>query len=173
MTCSQTDQFYTNGIKLSRVSPELGWFKKSDWVKQDGPVQKGVKRLFDLLPFSHDEERQSDPALSVGQKMFAPEDIARRDLIADDRPYAGWLYGGGAFHSKTYRKLDTFELQSGFTGDLSLAGQAQDFLHSIRGIAKANGWHNQIDTEVGLLVFTTVNTASFRGMFSTANGGLM
>lgn len=146
---AETDRFYTNGIKLSWVSPELQWFEDLPWMKKKGPLQTGLKRFAEMLPFRSDSSRQRNFAFTVGQLMFTPEDISRRDLIRDDRPYAGWLYGSAAFHSKTYRRLDTFELQGGLTGDFSLAEQAQDFVHSVRGIEKANGWDNQIDTEFG------------------------
>ena len=146
---AKTDRFYTNGIKLSWVSPELQWFQDLPWMKKPGWIQAGTNRLIDFLPFSDDASRQRNMAFSIGQKMYTPEDIARRDLILDDRPYAGWLYGSAAFHSKTYRRLDTIELQMGLTGEFSLAQQAQDLVHSIRNIDKARGWDNQIDTELG------------------------
>ncbi len=146
---ANTDRFYTNGIKLSWVSPELKWFQDLAWMQKPGIIQASTNKLIELLPFSSDASRQRNLAFSFGQKMFTPEDIVERGLILEDRPYGGWLYGSAAFHSKTYRRLDTFEIQMGFTGDLSLAEEAQDFVHSIRGIEKANGWDNQIDTEIG------------------------
>lgn len=146
---ADTDRFYTNGIKASWVSPELQWFEDLPWMQHDGLLQATAKGFIELLPFSDDRSRQRNMAFTVGQLMFTPEDIAARGLVADDRPYGGWLYGSAAFHSKTYRRLDTFEIQAGLTGDFSLAEEAQDFVHSVRGIAKANGWDNQIDTELG------------------------
>lgn len=156
---ANTDRFYTNGIKFSWISPELEFFEDLPWMQKPGKLQEGIKTFMALLPYSDDESRQRNIALSIGQKMFTPKDIARRDLIIDDRPYGGWLYGSMAFHSKLLReddihkqvgRLDTFEIQVGFTGDWSLAEQAQDLVHSIRGIKKANGWDNQIDTELGV-----------------------
>ena len=156
---ADTDRFYTNGIKFSWISPELEFFEKLPWMQQEGKLQDGIKAVIGALPYSKDKSRQRNIALSVGQKMFTPRDISRRDLIIDDRPYGGWLYGSMAFHSKVLRKdevhkqvgrLDTFEIQAGLTGDWSLGEEAQDFVHSIRGIDKANGWDNQIDTELGV-----------------------
>jgi lipid A 3-O-deacylase len=146
---ADTDRFYTNGVKLSWVSPELKWFQDLAFMQKPGVIQATTNKIIDLLPFSDDASRQRNLAFSFGQKMYTPEDIGCRDLITDDRPYAGWLYGSAAFHSKTYRRLDTFEIQMGFTGDFSIAEETQDFVHSIRGIDKANGWDNQIDTELG------------------------
>ena len=118
---ADTDRFYTNGIKLSWVSPELQWFQDLAWMQKPGLIQATTNKLIELLPFSDDATRQRNLAFSFGQKMYTPEDISRRDLITDDRPYAGWLYGSAAFHSKTYRRLDTFEIQMGFAGDFSIA----------------------------------------------------
>ncbi len=145
---ADTDQLYTNGIKLSVVSPDLEWFKQLPWLKQDAPVQNVIKAGLRHLPFSERPDRQRHVSLSVGQLMYTPRDTQTTAVIPDDRPYAGWLYGSAAFHSKSYKRLDTFELQAGFTGEWSLAQEAQDLIHSIRDIDKARGWDNQIDTEL-------------------------
>lgn len=147
---ADTDQYYTNGLKLSWISPEFDWFQGQDWIRETPLLSRLSDVVINNLPYSDDDERQRHMALSVGQKMFTPRDIDQRTLITDDRPYAGWLYGSVAYHSKTQTQLDTFEIQAGFTGDFSLAEQAQDLIHSIRDIDKANGWDNQIDTEVGI-----------------------
>ncbi|MBI2993883.1 MAG: lipid A deacylase LpxR family protein [Gammaproteobacteria bacterium] len=146
---ADTDRFYTNGIKLNWVSPELQWFQDLSWFRNNNWLSHWGNRLVEMLPFNADRDRQRNLSLSVGQMMFTPEDIQRRELIVDDRPYAGWLYGSVAFHSKTYRRLDTFELQAGLTGPWSLAEETQDLVHELRGIEKAKGWNNQIGTEPG------------------------
>ena len=147
---ADTDRFYTNGIKLNWISPELKWFEDLEWIKQDAFLSNTVKKIIKLLPYSDDPGRQRQLSFSIGQKMFTPEDIANRNLIINDRPYAGWLYGDIAFHSKNQRRLDTFEIQMGLVGDISLAEEAQDLVHSIRGIDKANGWDNQLENEPGI-----------------------
>lgn len=147
---ADTDRFYTNGIKLNWISPELKWFEELDWIKQDALLSNVVKQVIKFLPYSNEPDRQRHFSFSVGQKMFTPEDIANRNLITTDRPYAGWLYGDIGFHSKNERRLDSFTLQMGLIGDISLGEEAQDLVHSIRGIDKANGWDNQLENEIGL-----------------------
>lgn len=147
---ADTDRFYTNGIQLNWVSPELEWFEDLDWFKQDTFLGRQARNFIDILPFSSDPDRQRHLSFSLGQKMFTPQDIVSRGLVVNERPYAGWLYGDIAFHSKNQRRLDTFEIQLGIIGDISLAEEAQDLVHSIRGIDKANGWDNQLENEVGL-----------------------
>jgi lipid A 3-O-deacylase len=145
---ANTDQHYTNGIKLSWTSPDLDRFKDLPWLQQDKAVQNTINAGLRKLPFSGDASRQRHVTLSLGQLIFTPRDIQTTQLIPDDRPYAGWLYGSVAFDTKTYNKLDSFEVQAGFTGELSLAEQAQNLVHSIRGIPTAKGWDNQIGNEL-------------------------
>lgn len=147
---ANTDRFYTNGIKLNWISPELEWFEDLHWIKQDAVLSNAVKRFINLLPFSSEPKRQRQFSFSLGQKMFTPANISSYALQTNDRPYAGWLYGDIAFHSKTQKRLDTFELQAGLIGELSLAEQAQDLIHSMRDIDKANGWDNQLENELGI-----------------------
>lgn len=139
-----TDRHYTNGIKLSWISPDLTRFRDSDQLPDWG------KRMVNRLPYSRVEGLQRNIVFSVGQNMFTPEDIEARGLIRNDRPYAGWLYGSAAFHNKNYRHLDTFEVQAGFVGPLALGEEAQDLIHELRGIDQANGWDHQIENEPGL-----------------------
>lgn len=146
---ASTDRLYTNGIKLSWISPELDYFRDLDWLKKKTQVRNWSKRIIRLLPFSKDPDMQRNIALSIGQKMFTPADISRRDLITGDRPYAGWLYGSVAFHNKNDRVLNTIELQAGLIGEWSLARETQNFIHGLRGIDKARGWDNQLKNEFG------------------------
>lgn len=147
---ADTDRFYTNGIKLNWTSPELKWFEDLAWFQKDTFLARQARNVIRVLPFSDDPERQRHLSFSLGQKMFTPQDIESRNLVTNDRPYAGWLYGDIAFHSKNKQRLDTFEIQLGLIGDIALGEEAQDFVHSIRGIAKANGWDNQLENELGL-----------------------
>jgi len=142
-----TDRYYTNGIQLSAVSPDLEWFSDLPVFREGTMLGRAAAWVAEVLPFTADRTRQRNVSLTLGQLMFTPQDTQRTDLIVDDRPYAGWLYGGIAFHIKTYRELDTFQFQGGFTGPWSLAEEAQNLVHDIRGIRRARGWDNQIDTE--------------------------
>lgn len=144
---ANTDRFYTNGIKLSWISPDMDWFRDLKWLQKKTEFRKWVNRIIDVLPFSNNPDMQRNIALSVGQKMYTPADITRSDLIVNDRPYAGWLYGSVAFHNRNDRVLNTVEIQAGLIGDWSLARETQDFVHGVRGIDKAQGWDNQLNNE--------------------------
>jgi len=151
-----SDEQYTNGIQLSLVSPDLYQYRDSHRIPEWAHPWIERLHLFDR------GGRQRNVAFSLGQKMFTPKDISRRELIVDDRPYAGWLYFGAAFHSKDYHLLDTMEVQVGFVGSASLAEQAQDLVHEIRGIDKAKGWSNQLDNEPGLALIYERKWRAFR-----------
>lgn len=143
---ASTDQNYTNGTKFSLVSPDLNAFEEK--------IPQWAQGVVDVLPFVNAEGKsgevvQKNVGLSVGQLMFTPEDIAASNLLQDDRPYAGWFYFGAAFHSKTETNLDTVELQLGIVGPDSGAETAQKFVHDVRDLQRPNGWHHQLDTEVG------------------------
>lgn len=141
-----TDRNYTNGVKLSWISPDLSRYRDShelpDWALP------WVQRL----PFINEPGLQRNIALCIGQSMYTPEKTHRRDLVPDGRPYAGWTYGGIAFHSKDDTRLDTIEIQAGIVGPASLAEQTQAQVHRLRGIPVPKGWDHQLHNEPGLLM---------------------
>lgn len=147
-----TDAQYTNGIKLSWLSPDLKNLETAsavpDWLLR---IVRG------LNAFEHrivqDDTRQFNIGVALGQMMFTPEDTQSRALVVDDRPYAGWLYGTLSFVSKTDDVADTLDLQLGVIGPASLAEQAARLVHDIRDLPKHRGWDNQIENEPGVLVY--------------------
>jgi hypothetical protein len=143
---SGTDRNYTNGVKLSWVSPDLSSYRKGaglpDWAVP------WVRRL----PFVNTPGLQRNVALSLGQSMYTPEDTDRATLVRDDRPYAGWTYGGIAFHSKNESRLDTIEIQAGIVGPHAYAEETQRLVHELRGIDVPAGWDHQLDNEPGLVL---------------------
>ncbi len=143
---ADTDQNYTNGVKLIWISQDLtGYAESHDLPDWSLPIVR-------CLPFVNAPGFQRNIAFSIGQNMYTPEDISSTDLIVDDRPYAGWTYFGVAFHSKNDRRLDSMEIQMGMAGPASFAEQTQRFVHRARGIQIPKGWDNQIKNEPGLAV---------------------
>ncbi len=158
-----TDQGYTNGVKLSWISPDLTGYTESDRLP-DWSLP-----LIRRLPFINEPGLQRNIALSVGQNIYTPEDISRKELIEDDRPYAGWTYFGIAFHSKNDRRLDSMEVQLGIVGPESFAEETQEFVHKMRDFQRPNGWDNQIKNEPGLAV---VYERKWRFLQAGAAGGM-
>ncbi|MBC8414055.1 MAG: lipid A deacylase LpxR family protein [Nitrospira sp.] len=146
-----TDSNYTNGIKYTLISPDLSPHAP------DGKLPRRAMEFIHSLPFIG----QSEPGFthkvefSIGQNMYTPEDIARTDLISNDRPYAGWFYIATAYHRKSSdidpsSHMDTLELQLGIVGPESFAEEAQKLVHKLRDLRRPNGWDNQLKTEPGL-----------------------
>lgn len=141
---ANTDSNYTNGVKLSLSSPDVTQFKDAN------RFEPWIGLWVDRLPFidqGANEDSLRSVTVSIGQKIFTPDDTQATQLIEDDRPYAGWLYIGTAFHTKTSTRLDTIELNLGMVGPASLAENSQNFIHELRDIPSAKGWDNQLDNE--------------------------
>ena len=144
----ESDRHYTNGMRLSYLLPREVEFDWLDWlIAQD-------EESADCL----EEVRYG---LALGQDMYTPERDDIAELIEDDRPYAGWLYGAATLHivSKPknddhwYKsKLESIELNLGVVGPWAQGEEAQDFVHEIRLMETFQGWDNQLENEPGFLL---------------------
>ncbi len=147
---SETDQNYTNGIRVSWVSPDV-----SSYIEDDSNILPDwVRRLNRKLKFLHKShtEPQRNIILTLGQTMYTPLDRNRSDLIINDRPYAGWLFGGIGYHSRKEQGLSSIVMNIGVVGPAAFAQEAQDFIHDLRGFKKFNGWDNQLSNELGIAI---------------------
>ncbi|MBU2053552.1 MAG: lipid A deacylase LpxR family protein [Proteobacteria bacterium] len=142
-----TDQHYTNGVKLTWISPDLTSYAESE------KLPDWSHRYIRMLPFINESGLKRNVAFSIGQAMFTPAHTEREDLIVNDRPYAGWTYLGVAFHSKNDRRLDSMEIQLGLVGPESFAEFTQKEVHTLRGFPISRGWNNQLRNEPGLNFF--------------------
>jgi hypothetical protein len=139
---ADTDQQYTNGTKVSWVSPDVTKYVNTNFPLLTEYVDREVH-------FLSDSYNDKNLAFSIGQNMYTPEDIETTELVVNDRPYAAWLYLSAGFHAKNDRMQDTLEIQLGMVGPAALGKEIQDIVHDFRGIPKANGWENQIGNELG------------------------
>ncbi|MBM3511840.1 MAG: lipid A deacylase LpxR family protein, partial [Alphaproteobacteria bacterium] len=105
---ARTDRHYTAGERLFYVSDE-------------NDIPAWVRRLGRQVPFLADADG-TRVGFTLGQSIFTPEDTDARKLVRDDRPYAGWLYGGVALlwedrgANGRLSTLDTVELDVGGVG---------------------------------------------------------
>jgi len=141
-----TDQHYTNAVKFTWLTKDVNEYK--------GVLPDWMLPTASSLPFVRDSGTPEqgvyhNVGISIGQNIYTPEDIDAEDLIEDDRPYAGWLYGSLALHRKTVKRLDTMELTLGMVGPASLGEQSQNTVHAYRDLALADGWANQLHDEPG------------------------
>jgi lipid A 3-O-deacylase len=93
--------------------------------------------------------------LEGGHLIFTPEAIEKTTLIRDDRPYAGWAYGGLIFQQRGTNAygsgvMETFRVQAGMVGPSSQAEDIQVWWHHTFGFKRPNGWRHQLKDEAGV-----------------------
>jgi lipid A 3-O-deacylase len=142
-----SDQYYTNGFKLSALSAPLRNFTDAS---VPAPVRWVAHHLSALVPDGHDAKL----GLSLGQNIYTPADIHTPAPNPADRPYAAWLYVGAAFQSYDLAAgtLDTFEVHVGLIGPAGLGEEIQNGFHDLIGVRRAKGWAQQIRNEPGLVL---------------------
>ncbi|MDY6989310.1 MAG: lipid A deacylase LpxR family protein [Thermodesulfobacteriota bacterium] len=141
-----TDRHFTHGTRLSHLTKPIPWMTEAA----------------DRLPWFNAEEAHEDSAgqlkaratISFGQSIYTPEDIAVREMIEEDRPYAGWLYAGfGLVINRDDKRYDQVELDIGVVGPSSFAEEVQREWHGIFGLQRPNGWDHQLKDELGVALF--------------------
>lgn len=136
-----TDKYYTNAVQITWLSKDLKQYK------DDVRLPEWSIPVIRAIPFSGNPESAHNVGLLLGQQIYTPSDIQAVSPSVSDRPYAGFLYGGLALHSKTDFELDTLEIVLGVVGPASKAELAQNTVHEIRDIPTAKGWDNQLHNE--------------------------
>src|SRR5690606_30412235 len=136
------DEGYTSGVGLTLVSPNL-----RDYV--DDPCLPAPARLVNrylewLQPQGFEQQNM---VVTLGQGIFTPGDGTRRDLIIDDRPYAGALLVGFGYNARQGNRLRTTQLLVGMVGPASLAEKTQRLIHKFTGSDNFEGWDHQLHNE--------------------------
>lgn len=151
-----TDRHYTNGLRLACTA-------------------RAPRVVRDLLPLPAGRDIETSRiTYAVGQSIYTPDELAVREPIPDDQPYAGWLYVGLALETQTIPKtapsvryVDHFELQLGVVGPLAGAKQLQSFTHGLLNATPPAGWDNQLDNEPGVNVFYSRSFGPFGAATAT------
>jgi hypothetical protein len=132
------DRHYTNGVYFS-------WTSDSS---RDG----GNLARFMMLPGAPDAGWRH--GYFLGQAIFTPENLVAFNPPANDRPYAGWLFGGARLYRDSGDRLDKIEATLGMVGPAALGGDVQKFWHAalIPGASQIQGWHAQLRDEPGLVL---------------------
>jgi lipid A 3-O-deacylase len=158
----RSDRNYTSGIKLTYVSPDIKTFyDHADCVPAAAQaVDATLRDLFSGVLKSAADQRNI--VTTLGQEIYTPGDLRRRDVIREDRPYAAWLYLGLAYNERRVAELDSLEVRLGMVGPLAFGRQAQDFIHELRSFDKFQGWGNQLRNEPGAQLIAERRFRSFR-----------
>jgi len=133
-----TDRYYTNGLRLTWVSP-------SEPPRVFGPVERFA------APFLGDGA-QLRWGLSAGQNIYTPQDTDAQDPDPHDRPYAAWLYGAATLAAYTDTQLNRIELQVGVVGPWAQGEEVQNNVHDLIEDRPARGWDYQLKNEPGVLL---------------------
>ena len=151
---ANTDRHYTHGTRLS-------WTSESN---DQRPARFDmVPALLNPFDDRDDETGRSTwrTGVALGQNIFTPENIGETALIADDRPYGGWLYVGFSLYNEKrlppgvtgwdkWDRLNTWELDLGIIGPQSYAEDVQTIVHDYIQVTRPNGWDHQLNNEPGL-----------------------
>ena len=141
-----SDRHFTHGTRVECLTQPVKW----------------ITDAADKLPWFSSEKALDNPkdalkahaSFSIGQNIYTPEDIRNPELIPDDRPYAGWLYlGFGLAANQGSKRYDKLELEIGMIGPYSFAEEVQTFWHSLFGLKVPEGWDNQLDNELGVVLY--------------------
>jgi len=140
-----TDRDYSHGLKIAATLPAK---ETPEWLRDAAAALPTV-----------DRERRIHTGLYVAHEIYTPRNIWEKKLLKDDRPYAGWLYAGLAVQSPQLDTddarrddvLDHFEIQLGTIGPAA-RGDAQRSVHALSGAPTPEGWDNQLENEVGLVL---------------------
>lgn len=102
----------------------------------------------------------------LGQNMYAPADLTKKEHIKGDRPYAGLIYGGVGAEFFANERIEKFlrrkvgfndkdrvsfthyaELDGGMIGPAAGCKATQKFVHKVLGCKDPKGWGNQLHNE--------------------------
>lgn len=144
-----TDQHYTNAVKLSLMSDDLGRYSDNAFVEDNLMWLVGLMKKTPLMKYGGDIKNLS---FSIGNAMYTPVDTKEPSLIVEDRPYAGWTYAAFGLHAKNATQLDSVELSLGVVGPSAKSDFVQDTWHDLINKFRSEGWDNQIHDEPGIVL---------------------
>ena len=110
-------------------------------------TQKGKGLLGWVWDLAGNTEGERFATYELTQLIFTPSDIRLSDPDPTDHPYAGLLYLGFTTHLQRENSLHSLKLITGVAGPISLADDAQSFVHRVWGFSNPKGWAYQIKNE--------------------------
>ncbi|RZL13649.1 MAG: lipid A deacylase LpxR family protein [Pedobacter sp.] len=121
-----SDRYYTNGLFIN--------FRRAfDQTKLKAGLEKKIYEI------------------SIGQKIYNPISGYAPNPSTQNRPFAGYLYAGGALSwFKSNESALRVSAELGTVGPSSLAKDGQELLHNTVGFYELAGWEYQIRDEVSV-----------------------
>ncbi len=134
---------------------ELGFRSENDAylaTTQDRYYTNGVFIQFKSIAKSLDSSNiKKIWSANFGQELYNAQSGQIKNIANVDRPFAGYLYGGGSFQwLKPNENSIKVELQIGVVGPSALGEETQTFLHKTVGFYEISGWQFQVNDEIGV-----------------------
>ena len=134
------DKHYTHGMQLS-------------WMVVGDPPN-WLKGLSQIFPAYRKGRGINAVVYTIGHKMFTPEDVESEELVEDEMPYAGYLYGSVTLLSHItggiVDKGAALEFTLGIVGPDAGGEAVQNNFHDFIGVERSNGWEHQLNNEIAL-----------------------
>ena len=137
-----SDRHYTSGFGV-------GFAHQPDWAD----------RLAEHIPFAAEDQTRTAAGYVFAQQFFTPSDITLDPPDPDDRPYAGYVYGGVYWQRASdvapldAAVLDHLQLDLGIVGPAALGRDTQKLIHEVLGGDTPRGWNTQLDNEPTLNLY--------------------
>lgn len=149
---------YVSNAQPTNYKNEFGFRSENDSYLAYGQDRYYTNGLFIQFRSALDQSKLKSIKLNkviweleAGQKMYNPQSGSITNPIYIDRPFAAYLYGGGAvnllFNSESNLKLS---VQLGTVGPAAKGKEAQELLHNTFGFYQVNGWQWQVKNELGI-----------------------
>jgi len=118
----------------------------ADWRSLDTPADWLV-RFGEHLPGLQGARLVKRFNMSVGQIIQTPANLSKRELIANDVPYAAVIATQATWLAYSDEEFRGFEISLGIVGPAALGEPSQNLVHRLIGINEARGWDNQLNSE--------------------------
>lgn len=151
---NHTDRYFTNGLRID-YSYATNKFKFPSNL---------------LLKIS---DRQNLFGVGLAQYIFTPEHIDNYSIQPNDRPYSGALFFIHSLHSINKEKgVSVYsEIYLGVLGPLSLANEAQTWVHELIDSTIPRGWDSQIPNDIVLNYNIIIDKSLIRANTNTLVSG--
>ena len=150
------DGGYSNGFAYS--------WGYADIQCNDTWVQKIDSWLTDFSQFHGQTNSGNTPyTFQLAHVMSTPSDIGNPELIPDDRPYTGLMFGAlNIFHHDEISATH-YELLLGAVGPITQAEEIQSFIHRAIRISEPEGWEHQTNNELVFRLGIDKNWKLYKG----------
>lgn len=116
------DRYYTSGLFIS--------YKRS---------------LENNFLFKKDSTNTLQLNITLGSETYTPKNLSDFDTRLFDRPFAGWLFLKAELTRVNKNNAIVIGVETGITGEESLAGKLQTWFHDFLGIDDNPTWYQEIE----------------------------